>query len=116
WVREAEGFPGGRTLYVGSMQSPVMARLYEKGKQMRAAFPDQAAKYPPGWVRLELQVRPQKAARYEVAALEPAAIWGTAKWARSLHARVFGGGLEAVRMENRRPADDERAWRAMVRQ
>lgn len=116
WVREDEGFPGGRTLYVGSMKSPVLARLYEKGKQMRALYPDQLEKYPEGWVRLELQVRPQDKARYEVAKLEPAAIWGTSRWARSLHGRVFGGEVSAVLMAEHRPADDERAWRFLLRQ
>jgi hypothetical protein len=116
WVREAEGFPGGRTLYVGSMKSPVMARLYEKGKQMRALFPDQVEKFDEGWVRLELQVRPQDDARYEVAKLDPHEIWGVARWARSLHSRVFSSDLEGVRMAVHRPADDERAFRFMLRQ
>lgn len=116
WVREDEGFPGGRTLYVGSQHSPVFARLYEKGKQMRALFPDQLDKYPEGWVRLELQVRPEGDARWEVAKLEPAAIWGTARWARQLHAQVFGGELSAVLMAAHRPADDERAWKFLLRQ
>lgn len=116
WVREAEGFPGGRTLYVGSMKSPVLCRLYEKGKQMRNLHPDQLDKYPLGWVRLELQVRPEGAARYEVATLEPAAIWGTSAWARSLHDSVFGSDLSSVLMAAHRPADDERAMRFLLRQ
>lgn len=116
WVRADEGFPGGRTLYVGSMKSPVLARLYEKGKQMRNLYPDQLDKYPLGWVRLELQVRPSNAARWEVAKLDPAAIWGTSKWARQLHAQVFGTGLSAVLMAAHREADDERAYRFLMRQ
>lgn len=116
WVRKDEGFPGGRTLYVGSMKSPVLARLYEKGKQMRNLHPDQLDKYPEGWVRLELQVRPEGDARYEVATLEPAAIWGTSQWARSLHDRVFGSSLSSVLMAAHRPSDDERALRFLLRQ
>lgn len=116
WVREDEGYPGGRTLYVGSMKSPVMARLYEKGKQMRALYPDQLDKYAAGWVRLELQVRPEGDARREVARLEPAAIWGTARWSRELHSRVFSSELSPVLMARHRPADDDRAWRALLSQ
>lgn len=116
WVRKDEGYPGGRTLYVGSMKSPVLARLYEKGKQMRALHPDQLDKYPLGWVRLELQVRPQNAARFEVAKLQPAEIWGTSQWARQLHARVFGSSLSAVLMQADRVSDDERAYRFLLRQ
>lgn len=116
WVRKDEGYPGGRTLYVGSMKSPVLARLYEKGKQMRALYPDQLDKYPLGWVRLELQVRPQNAARYEVAKLQPVEIWGTSQWARQLHSRVFGSSLSAVLMQADRVSDDERAYRFLLRQ
>lgn len=116
WIRKDEGYPGGRTLYIGSMKSPVLARLYEKGKQMRALHPDQLEKYPLGWVRLELQVRPTDGARYEVAKLEPAAIWGTSQWARQLHARVFGSEISAVLMQADRVSDDERAYRFLLRQ
>jgi hypothetical protein len=116
WIRADEGFPGGRTLYVGSMKSPVLARLYEKGKQMRALYPDQLEKYPEGWVRLELQVRPTGDARLELAKSDPASFWGSARWARSLHARVFGSELSAVLMAEHRQPDDERAWRFLVRQ
>ena len=116
WVREDEGFPGGRTLYVGSMKSPVLCRLYEKGKQMRSLHPDQLDKYPLGWVRLELQVRPEGASRYEVATLEPSAVWGTSAWARALHDSVFGSDLSAVLMAVHRLPDDERAMRFLLRQ
>jgi hypothetical protein len=116
WVRADEGYPGGRTLYVGSMKSPVLARLYEKGKQMRALFPDQVDKYPEGWVRLELQVRPSGDARKELAKKSPAEFWGTARWARSLHGRVFSSQLEAVLLAEHRAPDDERAWQFMLRQ
>ncbi|QEO10016.1 replication initiation factor domain-containing protein [Protaetiibacter larvae] len=116
WLREAEGHPDGRTLYIGSMKSPVLARLYEKGKQLRKAFPDQADKYNPGWVRLELQVRPQKQARYDVARLSPEEVWGTALWAKQLHADVFASDLSQVGMGHNRPRDDERAWSFFLRQ
>lgn len=111
-----EGSPRGRTFYVGSQQSPVFARLYEKGKQMRGAFPDQAEKYSPGWVRLELEVKPQKQAKWDYATLSPEEVWGAAKWARQLHGDVFGGELVAAPVTFVRPADDARAWTYLLKQ
>lgn len=116
WARAEEGYPGGRTLYVGSFKSPVMVRLYEKGKQMRALYPDQLEKYPEGWVRLEVQVRPEGPARRDVAQLEPDAIWGVARWTRQLWQLLHGGDLAPVLMAQHRPPDDARAWHFMVRQ
>jgi hypothetical protein len=116
WLREDLGHPDGRTLYIGSMKSPVLARLYEKGKQMRRAFPDQADKYPSGWVRLELQVRPQKAARYAVAKLSVDELWGSSAWARQLHSAVFESELAKVVIAYQRPQDDARAWSFFLRQ
>ena len=111
-----EGSPKGRTLYLGSRQSSVFARLYEKGKQMRGAFPDQADKFYPGWVRLELEVKPQKRAGYDFATLSPAEVWGAAAWARQLHADVFGSELEAAPVTFVRPSDDARAWTYLLKQ
>lgn len=116
WVRELEGFPGGRTLYVGAPSSPVSVRMYEKGKQLRAAFPDRADDFPLDWVRVELQLRPQKAARQEVAALDPAELWGTSAWARAVHQRIVGEEPDVVVMQHKTPPDDERAMRFLVRQ
>lgn len=116
WVRKDEGYPGGRTLYVGSMKSPVFARLYEKGKQMRALYPDQLDKYPIGWVRAEVQVRPQGEARKSLATMEPAAIWGASRWSTDLYERIVGSPLVAVKVQQSRPADDERAYRFLLRQ
>lgn len=116
WVREEEGFPGGRTLYVGSMRSPVFARLYEKGKQMRALYPDQLDKYPVGWVRLELQVRGSGDVRKELSELGPEAVWGASQWSRQLHSLVFGSELSSVLLARHRPDDDARAWAALLRQ
>lgn len=116
WLREAEGFPGGRTLYVGSMKSPVFARLYEKGKQMRALYPDQLDKYDPGWCRLEVQIRPQGEARRELAQMEPEAMWSASRWSADLYAEVVGTGAVPFGMKHGRQRDDERAYRFLLKQ
>jgi len=116
WVRAEEDFPGGRTLYVGSRKSAVFSRLYEKGKQLRAAFPDQLDKFPLDWVRLELEVKPEHDARLIVAGLDPVDVWGTSKWATSLHAAVFDSGLSPVPMQKWRQPDDARAWSYLLQQ
>ena len=74
----------GRTQYLGSASSPVKARLYEKGLQ---------AEYEhlslPNWVRLELQVRPQKEAKSAYSKLSPLEVWGASRWSRDLAASVL---------------------------
>lgn len=74
----------GRTQYLGSDQSAVRARLYEKGKQ-------------PGYrhlerfdlARLEIQVRPVKAAKTAYSGLDALEVWGASPFTRDLAARVL---------------------------
>ncbi len=54
----------GRTLYLGSTDSPVRLVLYEKGYE-------QGGDAPLDWVRLEVRVRPKKEHRQAVAMWEP---------------------------------------------
>ena len=74
----------GRTQYLGASSSPIKARLYEKGLQ-----PEYAHLAMPNWVRLELQVRPQKDAKAEYSKLAPIDVWGASKWTRELAAAVL---------------------------
>lgn len=68
----------GRTTYVGSAQSRVMARLYEAGKMRERAHFN-----APDWVRAEVQVRPGKAAEKRLAAkLDAAQAWGFSAWSQ----------------------------------
>lgn len=55
-----------RTLYIGSPQSPVQLRLYEKGYQLQGEDTEH-----PHWVRLEVQVRPDKKRREAAAQWRP---------------------------------------------
>jgi DNA relaxase NicK len=58
--------------------------MYEKGKQ-----PEYAHLNKPDWVRLELQVRPQKEAKDSFSTLSPLQVWGASKWSRDLAARIL---------------------------
>lgn len=106
----------GRSLYVGSRKSPVFIRLYEKGKQLRAKVSSGAEDIPADWVRLEAQVRPQKAARKTAAYTSAQEAWGYAAWTRELAERCMALDVPRVQMNVWREADDERAFRFMVRQ
>lgn len=80
-----EDFPEmGRTLYLGSRQSPTRLRLYEKGKQ-----PEYAHLARPDWVRIEAQVRPAKEAKEAFSKLSPLEVWGASRWTRDLAAMVL---------------------------
>ena len=59
WVRGE-----GRTLYLGSKDSPIRLVLYEKGYE-------QGGDAPLNWVRLEARIRPKREHRSAVATWEP---------------------------------------------
>ena len=72
----------GRTLYVGSVKSQHMARLYEKGKQLE----DQDR---PDWVRWELQLKPEKDRKDWAATASPLDLLGAARWSREFAATAL---------------------------
>jgi hypothetical protein len=106
----------GRTTYVGSKKSPVFVRLYEKGKQMRQQVASGAELISADWVRMEVQVRPQKDARMVAASASPVEAWGFSAWTRKLCADVFEADVPRVEMHVYRAGDDERALQFMCRQ
>lgn len=115
WYRQDS--PAGRTLYVGSSSAPAMVRLYEKGKQLRGeASPAARGRFDLTWVRLELQLRPERTARTRAALAGPLDIWGYGGWTRKLLAEIEGVEVERVQMHENREADDERAFSYMVKQ
>lgn len=79
----------GRTMYLGATTSPVRARLYEKGKQ-----PEYRDSGHPDWVRLEVQVRPQKDARTVYKGLTPVEVWGASPYTRELAVRILKRELD----------------------
>lgn len=74
----------GRTFYLGAPSSAVRARCYEKGRQPEYRFLNR-----PDWVRLEVQVRPQKEGREAFAELSASQVWGASPWTRELAARAL---------------------------
>jgi len=74
----------GRTLYLGSRQSPTRLRLYEKGKQSEYAHLAR-----PDWTRIEAQVRPAKEAKDAFSKLSAVEVWGASRWTRELAASVL---------------------------
>lgn len=102
----------GRTYYLGANSSPIRARLYEKGRQ-----PEYRHMSRLNWVRLEIQVRPQKEAKTSYATLTPLEVWGASKWTRQLAGEVLEQHIDphppgTVRRESAR----DRALRFMVQQ
>jgi hypothetical protein len=108
-----EDFPeDGRTQYLGSPQSAVQVRLYEKGRQ-----PGYRDSGHPDWVRLEIQVRPQKDARTVYSGLDPMQVWGASAYTRDLAARVLKSELEPFPAGTvHRAPSSERALGAMCDQ
>lgn len=92
----------GQTVYYGSGTSQAMVRVYEKGKQaenLHLAKPD--------WARIELQVRPGKAALKELSArLDPLALWGLARWTANIAQTLTGLDLERFRPPQEAPQYD----------
>ncbi|MDR0848010.1 MAG: replication initiation factor domain-containing protein [Propionibacteriaceae bacterium] len=85
-----EGHPKGCTLYVGSRKSAIFLRCYEKGKQLGDPVSD--------WVRVELQVRPQRDQRLSASRASADELWGFGGWSRTLAPSILGGRVpNAVR-------------------
>ena len=67
-------------------------------------------------MRLEVQVRPEGAARDRAALGEPEEAFGYADWSRELARQVLGLDVERVHIRERRESDDDRALAWLVRQ
>jgi DNA relaxase NicK len=97
----------GCTLYIGSEKSAISGRIYEKAKQLRVGSE---------WVRVELQVRPQKRVKDVAAMLSPEDMWGLGKWTRALASEIGQTQIQRVDVQIYQPSDDERAYRHMLKQ
>lgn len=103
----------GRTLYLGSEKSAVTIRAYEKGKERRIRG-DQSVGLDV--VRLEVMVRPKDSARLRAAVMEPADLFGFARFARDAFREVVGFDVEEARVRDFRQSDDRRALTHMATQ
>jgi hypothetical protein len=92
----------GATFYVGSGSSEVMARLYEKGKQLPEAG-------RPDWVRYEVQLRPQKSRKAWAAGASEVDLLGVARWSRGFASEYLGLEGQAPPPRSRRVSDLEGA-------
>lgn len=110
WMRDGQA---GRTLYLGAKSSPVRARLYEKGKQLRG---DGVKDAPLDWVRLELQVRPEHQAKWTLAKATPEQTWGASKWSQALAERALDFDTDRIDGRVWHEPDDARALRYLIRQ
>lgn len=107
----------GRTLYLGSRKSAVMVRVYEKGIQLQQRNPGFEGLFSRNLVRVEVQVRPEKASRLQAAACDPLELFGFGKWTIALIEELLDvTDVEYVRIRERRESDRDRALRWMVRQ
>ena len=115
--REDRDVLSGRTIYVGSRQSPVYIRVYEKGKQMLAQHRVGDAAISLDWVRVEIEVKPpHRPFKLAAASWEPPAFWGCSVHSRKLLHRVSGVEVERIMMTERKETDARRAVRNMLKQ
>lgn len=108
----------GNTTYLGSRKSTVFARIYEKGKADRQHYQRDGVPIDmlDGWVRVELEVKPQKEMKEAAASIDPADFWGISAWTQQLASEALNMAPEPIPFHPRRKATDERAFRFMVAQ
>lgn len=106
----------GRTYYLGSTASQAFARLYEKGKEQFKKTGDPAFRDMFDWVRLEMQVRPQRDNRQVVAGLAPEQVWGLTRWSRELASEALSIDAAKVGVSAYRRSKDEVTRRHMMAQ
>jgi hypothetical protein len=113
-----------RTFYLGSEQSAVRMRLYDKRAEMLGKYATdvdreracQALNIPDQLARLEAQIRPEKKeAKMRFASVEPEQALGSARWMREVWKGVSGLDLTAMQVgRGYRQSDDERARKWML--
>jgi Replication initiation factor len=109
----------GRTVYLGASKSSVRLRCYDKAAQLRAELrtPSKLAAVPDHLARLELQVRPQSAAKVAASYAQPVELLGSARWMRALMARVDGSELAPFTVRSVwRESDGDAAYWSMLSQ
>lgn len=101
----------GRTLYVGSRQSPSYLRLYEKGIQERANDPLNPLKASLDWVRLELEFKPQHADdKLRASTLSPLEVWGCSPTSRAILDACCNQKVNRIPLTPAPRLDDERQF------
>lgn len=103
-----------RTIYLGSRQSQFQLVIYEKGQQL-GVIPGQD--WMLDWTRIEGRLFPKQSQRSMVANFSPQDIFSGVPWVSDLiHSWGFELSSEPRLSSLWRPADDDRARAAMLRQ
>lgn len=115
WVR-GDPMGKGRTLYVGSRQSPAFLRLYEKGKEKAVRSGSECA--DPDHSRAEIEIKPQnKQQGFALSRLEPRDYWRVTPFLNEYSKILFTTDMERIRLHNvTKLSDDERAFQMMLKQ
>ena len=104
----------GRTFYLGSRQSQVCVRIYEKGLKYAHDLGLPVTDELREWVRIEIEFKPQtEAAKNLAPTIEGPQIWGSTGWTNQLACEVLSMATEPVSIRERRESDRERALRFM---
>lgn len=106
----------GETVYLGSRQSTVFGRIYEKGKADRLHYGELEPALLRPWVRCELEVKPQKDMKAKAATMAPEAFWGVSAWSAQLAQEALQLDTQPVPFHPRRTASDDRAFATMCAQ
>lgn len=106
----------GNTVVLGSNRSVVWARIYEKGKHNGVWHGEVDPSLLRTWVRIELQIAPQKEMKAHAARFEPADFWGISDWTRQLATEALAMAPDPIPFHPRRIASDDKAFSTMCRQ
>lgn len=106
----------GRTLYVGSRQSLVFLRVYEKGKEKAVRSGGEIL--DPDHVRAEAEIKPQnKNQGYALAKLQPRDYWCCSPWLNEYSTILFRQNMERIRLWTvTKTSDDDMAFAFMLKQ
>ena len=99
----------GRTIYIGSRQSSVFIRLYEKGFQQISEGNLDA---DPDWIRFEAEIKPEKKiGKIALSKLSPEQCFGCSRLLRDFVKMISGDKLEAVTVGKvRKMTDHDRSY------
>jgi hypothetical protein len=96
----------GETVYWGSRKSPLLVRVYEKGKQKENIHLGR-----PDWARLELQCRPAKSDQKQLASmLRPIDFWGFGRWTRNVAEAATSTPIERFAAPNSPRQFDQKTY------
>ena len=110
----------GTTIYLGGRKSQSFVRGYQKGLKLAEEMglaPDDIPDELRHWVRIELELKPDKQKAKQAARnLTPAGVWGCSPWIRRFAREALSIDAERVTMREKRESNHERAMRYLMTQ